>query len=207
MVPGILFASKDGEDDRLIADQTGGSIHGIGVATLDLEVGLAASHEEAAGLMNPMESLEIEIAPIHDVKRTGLGDQLIEDMNLVHLAIADVEEGRDIAAQIEQRVQFDRSLGGTERCPRKYRQAQIDGGCIQGVDGVCQIDAKRFVPVKRSSHAHQALSVIGVDAPVAHGVGISQSIACNHRSNSEMIELGTLCSQTSLEIAQALTIG
>jgi len=89
---------KNREHHRLIADQTGGSIHWMGIAALDLEVGLAASHEEAAGLVNPMESLEIEIAAIHDVERTGLGQQLIEDIDLVHLAIADVEEGRDIAA-------------------------------------------------------------------------------------------------------------
>ena len=179
----------------------------MGIAALDLEVGLAASHKEAGGLVNPMKSLEIEIAPIHDVERAGLGEQLIEDMDLVHLAIADVEEGRNIAAQVEQRVQLDGGLGGTERRPRKYRQAQIDGGCIQCVDRVCQIDAKRFVPVKCSSHAHQALSIIGVDAPVAHCVGMGQGIARNHRSNSEMVELATLRSQTSLDIAQALAIG
>jgi hypothetical protein len=79
---------KDGEHDRLIADQAGGSIHGMGVAALDLEVGLAAGYEEAARLVHPMESLEIEIAPIHDIERTGLGQQLIEDIDLVHLAIA-----------------------------------------------------------------------------------------------------------------------
>ena len=49
-------------------------------------------------------------SPIHDVVRTGLGQQLIEDVDLVHLAVADVDEGRDAAAQVEQRVQVDRSL-------------------------------------------------------------------------------------------------
>lgn len=63
--------------------------------------------------------------PFDDVERTGLGQQLIEDIDLVHLAIPDVNENRDVAAQVEQRVQFNRRLGGSERSPRKHRQAQI----------------------------------------------------------------------------------
>jgi len=41
--------------------------------------------------------------------------------------VQDVNEGGDVAAQIEQRVQFDGGLGRAEHGPRKYRQTQIDG--------------------------------------------------------------------------------
>ena len=37
-------------------------------------------------------------ATIHDVKAPSFGYQDIEHIDLVHLAIADVDEGRDIAA-------------------------------------------------------------------------------------------------------------
>ncbi len=38
------------------------------------------------------------------MRTQGLGYQLIEDVDLVHL-VADMDEGRDVAAQIEQRMQ------------------------------------------------------------------------------------------------------
>ena len=44
---------------------------------------------------------EIGEAPIHDVEAAGFGDQEIEHIDLVHLAIRDVNEGWDVAAQVE----------------------------------------------------------------------------------------------------------
>jgi hypothetical protein len=40
------------------------------------------------------------------------------------------------------------------------------------------------------------LGKIGIDAPVAHSVGIGQRITSRRRRNPEMIELGTLRAQT-----------
>src|SRR5208282_21428 len=125
-----LVRVEAGKKDGLIADQTGAAVDRVRVTPLDLEIRLAAGHEEAARLVEAVQPLEVEKAPIHDVERAGLGQQLIEDVDLVHLAVADMDEGRDVAAQVEQRVQLDRLLVRAKRRPREYRQAQIDGGRI-----------------------------------------------------------------------------
>src|ERR1017187_1172035 len=183
---------ESSEDDALVADQAGLAINRTRVAALHLEVRLTAGHEEAAGLVKTMETLEVQEATIHDVESTGLGQQLVEDVDLVHFAIADVDEGGNVAAQIQQRVQFDGRLSRAERRPRKYRQAQINGRGVERVDRILQIDAEGLLCIQRSSDADQALSEIGVDAPVAHGIGIGQRIARHGRTNSEVIELETL---------------
>ena len=59
-----------------------------------------ASDKEAARLMQPIEPLEIDVAPIHDVKGAGFRDQRIENIHIVQLPVADMNEARDIAAQI-----------------------------------------------------------------------------------------------------------
>ena len=41
----------------------------------------------------------------------------------MHLAVADEDEGGDIAAQIEQRMELDGSLAGAERRPWEHREA------------------------------------------------------------------------------------
>src|SRR5216683_7153783 len=106
-----LVRVEAGKNDGLIADQPGAAVDRMRVTPLDLEIGLAAGHEEAAGFVKAVQPLEVEKAPIHDVERPGLGQQLIEDVDLVHLAVADMDEGWDVAAQIEQRMQLDRRFG------------------------------------------------------------------------------------------------
>jgi hypothetical protein len=56
----------------LIKAQVGGFVHGPGVTAGTAEVFLCASSKESAGLMVPMESGEIEVTTVHDVKGTRL---------------------------------------------------------------------------------------------------------------------------------------
>ncbi len=114
------------------------------VPALHVEIRFPASHEEAARFVKAIQTLDVEEASIHQVERASLGQQLIEDVDLVQLAVA---EGRDVAAQIEQRVQFDRCLGRSKWRPGKHRQAQVDGGGIQGIDRLLQVDPERFVDI------------------------------------------------------------
>ncbi len=60
--PEALVGVENGQHNSLIADQPRRAVDRMRVATLDLAVGLASDHEEAAALVNPMQPLEIEIA-------------------------------------------------------------------------------------------------------------------------------------------------
>ncbi len=99
------------EDNALVANQAGRAINRMRIAALNLEIRLATGHEEAARPVEAIETLEIDEAAIHDIEGARFGQQLVEDIDLVHFAIADVEEGGNIAAQIQQRVQLDGCLG------------------------------------------------------------------------------------------------
>src|SRR5260221_5190322 len=194
------------KDDTLVADQPGFAIDRMRVAPFDLEVRLATSHEEAAGLVEAKEALEIEEATIHDVEGAGLGQQLVEDVDLVHLAITNVNKGGDVAAQIEQRMQLDGCLGRAEHRPRKYRQTQIDRRGVERVDGFLQIDAEGLLRIQRPGDTDQALGKIGIDAPVTDSVGIGQPTASHCRTYPHMIVLGTLLAQTYLYVSYAFTL-
>jgi hypothetical protein len=45
---------------------------------------------------------------------------------------------------------------------------------VERVDGFLQIDAEGLLRIQRPGDADQALRKIGIDAPVAHSVGIGQ---------------------------------
>src|SRR5882762_597914 len=202
-----LMREEASKYDTLVADKLGCAINRMRVAPFDLEVGLATGHEETAGLVEAIEALEVEEATIHDVESAGLRQQLVKDIDLVHLAIADVNKRGDVAAQIEQRMQLDGGLGRAEHRPRKYRQTQIDSRGVERVDGFLQIDTEGLLRIQRPGNADQALGKIGIDAPVAHSVGIGQRIAGHCRTNPEMIELGTLRAQAYFDVSKALPKG
>lgn len=48
---------------------------------------------------------------------------------------------------------------------------------------------------------------IGIDSPVAHLIGMGQSVARDVAADTNMIELGGLGSQTRFDISEALAIG
>jgi len=77
-----------------------------------------------------MQPFEVDVASVHDVEGARLGHQQVEDIDVVKLAIADVQKRGDVAAKVQERVQLDGRLGRAKRGPRKHRQAQVDGGAI-----------------------------------------------------------------------------
>jgi hypothetical protein len=66
---------------------------------------------------------EVDIPAIHHVDRAGFGDQHVKRMNIMQLAVRDMDEAWNIAAQIEQRVHLHGGFGGPEMRPREHRKA------------------------------------------------------------------------------------
>src|SRR5665213_2104913 len=154
--------------------------------------------------MQPVQALEVDVATVHDVESASFRNQLIEDIDVVKLPVADMDKTRDIAAQIEQRVHLHCRLGAAKRCPRKQRERQVDRGRVQGISRVGQIDAKGLVDIQLASDTNQALREVGVDAPVAGGVRIGQRIARHLTADAHVVELLGLGTQTRLDVPQAL---
>ena len=92
-------------------------------------------------------------------------------MDIVQLAVADVDARRDRAAQVQQRVQREGRLGGAKRRPVAQAQAEIDGGGVQRIDARIEIQHRRLVGVQRPGAGDQPLSQGMVDAPVARAGG------------------------------------
>lgn len=83
-----------------------GRVHAPGV-----HVAFGAGHKEGTGLMHLKQPSKVDTAAIHHIERVRLQDQDIEHIDLVHLAIADVDEGGNRAPEVEQGLQLDGGLG------------------------------------------------------------------------------------------------
>lgn len=92
----------------------------MGIDSATFEVGLGTDYEKSAVLGNGVQPRKVQIPPIHDIKCSSLQGQDIEGVNLVELAVGDVDERWNIAPKIQLGMQLDRPLGRAEVDPRKH---------------------------------------------------------------------------------------
>src|SRR2546429_187175 len=95
--------------------------------------------------MQFVQAREIEVTAIHHVERAGFEDELVENVDLVHLAMCNDHNSWNAAVQIEQGMEFHRSFVFAKLGPGKKRQAQIDRRGIERVNGLGQLDAEAAV--------------------------------------------------------------
>lgn len=124
----------------------------------------------------------------------------------MHFAVADVNKDRDIAAQVEQRMQFDRCFGAPKWRPRKHRQTQVARRGVERVHRLFQIDAKGIVGVELARHADQSLREVCVDTPIPNFVRIRQGAARDAAANPHVIKLLAMRPQACFDIAKAFPI-
>ena len=102
-------------------------------------------------------------------------------------------------------MHLDGAFVPTVLCPGKQRQAQVDDGGIQSVDRTFEIHAQGLAGVEHAGLVDENQSNVAIDSPVAHFVGLGQSVARDSRLHASVIELGTHSSQTGFDIAQTLS--
>ena len=176
------------EDNDLVGLDSGGFVHGSGIEASESEIALGSGNKEGGCLVNSIKAIEIQIPAVDDIKGSRFEDQLIEDVDIVDLAMSDDHERGDTSPKIQKGMQFHGAFAGSEFGPRKNRQAQIDGGGVQRVGGLIQVDPKGIVGVKTTSLGNQDLSEVGIDPPIPNLIGMGQSIARNLAPKTHMIE-------------------
>ena len=204
---GIVLAAGDADQrDGLIADDARAAIYRSRINALEPGVRLGASNEEGLCLMQHVKPGEVQIAPIHDVDRPCLQHQHIEHIDIAQLAVGDVDEAGNVAAQVQQRVHLHRRLCRAKQRPRKERQAQVDSRRIQRVNRALQLDAKAVARIELACLPDQALGKFGVNTPVARLVGIGQRRAFDLLPQAHVVELGRLRRKADFDVAQALAV-
>ena len=182
----------------------------------ELHIAFGAGHKEGSGGMQLVQPGKVDIRLVHHVIGANLDVALlcedVEDFDIVHLAVADVNKTRNRSTQIHQCVKFDGCFCRTKRRPRKQTQTQIDRGRIQRVNGCAhqrfEIGTRCVVGVKRTSHADQMMRQIGKDFPWPNAVRVGQGVARDRlAAKTQVIEMLALHTQIDLDIAQRLARG
>ena len=99
-------------------------------------------------------------------------DELVEDVDIMHTASGDNDDGGKVALERQQGVKFDGRLVLPEGGPGKERQTEVNRGGVQRIGGGLEFKTERLVSVKRGGLPDEDLGEIGKDAPVAIFIGI-----------------------------------
>ena len=132
----LLGRVEGGQAHGLIALEAGYLVDWMGIEAARIEAFASTNDEEGRAQVEHIKARKIEIASVHDVDRARFGDEMVEYIDVVKLALGDLDEGGDVAAQIQQRVELDGCFSAAEVGPRKQGKTQIDGSGIQCVDGL-----------------------------------------------------------------------
>ena len=203
VLAGVLPIERNG----LIADKARGSVYRGGVHTPGVHIAFGTGYEEGGALVHGVKAREVQIAPVHDVESARLDGQHVQHMHIVHLPVADVDEGGNCAAQVQQGVHLHSGLGGAKRCPVEQTQTQVDGGGVQCVDGGIQIHAHGFLRIQSAGSVDQSHRQSMLNAPVARVQGIGQRRACRNVAHAHVKKFGLIGRQTRFDVAQRLPPG
>lgn len=105
-----LRRARPGENDGLIAAESGGLVDGSAVPACDVEVGFGPGDEEGFGELKAMEPGEVDVGAVHDIDGSGFDGKVIEHGDVVRFALGNVDGAGDAAAKVEQGVKFDGPL-------------------------------------------------------------------------------------------------
>ena len=195
------------KEDGLIGSETRRLVDGPEAPSAIIEVALGANDEERQALGECIQAKEIQVAPIQDVKGTGLQDQFVQQFHIVRLAFGDTDETGDIAPQIQESMHLDRTIALAKVSPGEERKAEIDGRGIEGVGGLFQGDAEILLGVQRPRSANQHLGEVGIHLPRPFFVGLGQGAAGHSTPDARMIQLGSHGPKAGLDVSKALPIG
>jgi hypothetical protein len=202
-----LVGIESFQDNDLIALDPGGFVDGLRVEASEPEVAFGSGDKEGRCLMDGIKATEIQIPTIDNVKGAWFESQLIEDVDVVNLAMRNNDEGRDTSPQIQEGMQFHCAFVGSELGPWEKGQTQIDGGGVQSIGGLIQFDSEGIVGVEATSLADKDLGKVGIDSPISDLVGVSQGIARDLSSKAHVIEFPLGRTQTCLDVSETFPIG
>lgn len=199
-----LSRVEPGQGNLLIANQPKGLVDRLRSHPFVLQRLLGPRDKKRTGLVDRKQSLEIDIGAIHHVERTRLGPEQVQDVDIVQQAVGDQHKRWDCASEIEQSMDFDRSLRFPEVGPWEQRQTQADGGGIERVDSPVQIQSEIVVGIQAAGDSDQRLGKLGIDAPIPSLVRIGKVGASDVATQTHVVKLGRLRLKASGDIPQAL---
>jgi hypothetical protein len=188
----------------LVADQAGGLIDRPGIQPAALKIRFGADDKERLALMNDVETGKIEISPVKDVETAGLGNQVIQDPDIMHFSVCYLDKRRDGAAQIEKSMKLDGGFVFAEDSPGEKGKTEVDRCGIEGIDRVLKLQTEILVGIESAGLMNEDLGKVRINSPVTGFVGVGQGVPGNIAADTHVIQSIPHRTQAGFDVAEAL---
>ena len=146
--------------------------------TLQLCRALTGEEFNGGALDSRVQPMETETGDVVELPDYPLSHRVVGRARMV----SDIGSGKPLQHLHRQRIteSLIQVIPVIQQRPlfsREQRQAKIDGGGVQRVDRVGDIQARVLVDVKAPCRMDETLSEIGVEAPVPGLIGVGQGVA------------------------------
>ncbi len=188
--------------DGLIAEDAAAPVHRGRIHAPGVHIAFGAGHKDCAVLMHLKQSRKVIVASTQDVERVMVQDKDVQNIDLLHIVVADVDAFRNRASDIQQVVQLDGCLGLEKRGP--VEQAQIESGVIQCLAGFLEIEYQVLVQIKLASAPNQNFGQFGPDSPVARVLGICPGGTVNAEAKYQSEQFAQVNAKRHFDVAQTL---
>ena len=190
----------------MIRSQTGAPVHWAVASARVIVVPLASYDKGREAPGEDVEPSEVDVPAVHDIDSARLQWQLVQGRYIGRFSVRDMHETGNRTAQVQQRVQFHRTLVPPEVRPREKRQAEVDRSGVEDIGDLFERDAEFLSCVHSPCRADQDMGEIGVDAPISGLVCIGQGRPGHRPADSRMVKLRMKTPQARHDIPEAFSI-
>lgn len=199
----VALSFVSAQPDGLVAAQAAGFIDRSRFSEVEARIAFRPDDEVGIGAFDPKESSKVEVSPIKDIDAPSLNEHPIHKVDVMNRPVCDLYKDWDRSSQVDLSMEFYRGFGLTEMSPREHRQAQIDGGSINRINHLVDVQSVGVSAVKASGLTDENLRECFVNAPVSVLIGVSQISPRDVPSDAHRVEMRT-ASQASFDISKTL---
>jgi hypothetical protein len=203
----LSFGFWTNQSYGLVTLQAFMSVNRDGAFTIKPHVLLGSYHKLSTLPVNLKQSLEVNITPVHVVDSTGLNGYIIENVDVVYKPVSDMNKYGYRLLQVHDGVHLNGTFGTSKVCPRKQRQAQIDGGGIQGEDLLSLLQSMLFVVIEFSSLFYENECQFLIHLQRSGSVGVGKSTQGYFITPTHVISIAVHSIQSGDHVTQTVTEG
>lgn len=199
----VPLAFVSAQSDGLVAAQTAGLVDRAGLAEVESRVAFRPDDKVGVGAFDSKQPGKVEVSPVKDIDTPGLNEHPVHEVDVMHRTVCDLYKDGDRTGQVDLGMKFYRGFGLAEMRPREHRQAQVNGGSIDGINHLVDVESVGVFHIKSPCPANQNLRERFVNTPVSMLVCVSQISPSDIAPDAHAVEMRT-ASQTCFDISKTL---
>lgn len=197
------------KSDQFITDNTRLIINTIGAFNNILHIVFCPGDKKRSLLVDEIEHpKEIQVAKINHINSCRLYVKLIEDLDIMHGSLGQIDKNWKIAPKVQQCMHLNTALVFPKGSPWAELQTQAYSAAVKGIYKIVDIKPEVIIPlIHRACNINKHPRKICIYAPITKLISFCKGVSRNRMLNAAVIEFARDCFQTVFYIPKTVSLG